>query len=134
MSGTSTPPVPHHQRSAQADRGGLGSDGFLVLLATPHEDFRCELADCVRHSRGGVLAKLHRSLLAPAPVIAVMPRRGVDGTLGVPVWLGPLHDPGDRTRVLDWLSAGGPLVSPLPRQLRRRIIGAGLGACQKPST
>lgn len=100
-------------------------DGFLVLLATPHEDFRCELADCVRHSRGGVLAKLHRTMLAPAPVVAVMPRRGHDGSLGIPVWLGPLHDPADRASVVDWLRRGGPAAGPLPPRLRRRVIGTG---------
>lgn len=99
--------------------------GFLVLLATPHEEFRCELADCVRHSRGGVMARLHRTMLAPAPVVAVMPRRGQDGSLGVPVWLGPLHDPADRACVVDWLRRGGSSVRPLPLQLRQRILGTG---------
>lgn len=99
-------------------------NGFLVLLATPHEDFRLELAECVRQSRGGVLARLHRSMLAPAPVVAVMPRRGSDGVLGPAVWLGPLHDPDDRGCMVDWLLAGGPIGGPLPVQLRCRIIRA----------
>lgn len=100
-------------------------DGFLVLLATPHEDFRRELADCVRRTCGGVLARLHRTVLAPAPVVAVMPRRGPDGALGPPVWFGPLHDPDDRACIMSWLEAGGPIAQPLPGQLRRRVIHAG---------
>lgn len=98
-------------------------DGFLVLLATPHEDLRYELADCVRHSRGGVMARLHRTMLAPAPVVAVMPRHGQDGSQGVPVWLGPLYDPADRACVVEWLRREGPTAGPPPPRLR--LIGTG---------
>lgn len=100
-------------------------DGFLVVLATPHEAFGKELAGCVRRTRGGVLAWLHRTVLAPAPVVAVMPRRDRDGALGCAVWLGPPHDPADRACVVKWLDNGGPITGPLPDRLRRRIIPRG---------
>ncbi|MEP6641135.1 MAG: hypothetical protein ABJB93_04405, partial [Gaiellales bacterium] len=92
--------------------GAAEKNGFLVVLASPHDEFDRELAECVRRTRGGVLARLHRAVLAPAPVVAVMPRRDHDGHLGPAIWLGPLHDPGERSCVVVWLAAGGPAALP----------------------
>lgn len=98
------------------------ADGFLILLATRHDDFRRELAACVRGCEGGVLAVSPAPVLAPAPVVAVMPRRGADGGLGPATWLGPLHHPEDRRSVCQWLQRGGPLSDLLPEQLRRHVL------------
>jgi hypothetical protein len=112
-----------------ADGGSSGdrapaktADGFLVLLMTPHERFRTELARCIRKSHTGVLVRPDRYTLAPAPVVGVSLRRTADGVLGPVVWLGPLHDPTERACLCDWLRDGGLLCAPVPRPLRRRIL------------
>jgi hypothetical protein len=100
-------------------------DGFVVVLVSgQHEYFGRDLAECVRRSIGGVLVVATRRIPAPAPVVAVMPRRGSDGGVGPAVWLGPLSSDNDRRTLLRWLEAGGPLQKPVPSTLGHRVIGA----------
>lgn len=115
-------PSPERRPEEAVSRDTADADGFLVVLASPHEDFRRDLAACVRSRPGAVFVVLHRRMAAPAPVVAVMPRRGRDGHLGPALWLGPLYGADERASLLTWLGCGGPAAAALPAGLRRRML------------
>lgn len=100
-------------------------DGFFVIVATdPDRDPAMfgALTSAVSASPGGVLVVMQHPVAWPGgPVVGVSLRRD-DGAMSAQCWLGPLVGEVEQDPLLAWLQRGGPGRSPLPVEVRHRVL------------
>ncbi|WP_131772028.1 MULTISPECIES: hypothetical protein [Protofrankia] len=99
------------------DAVGRSAGGILVVLRDR------SVLPTAYHRTWGPPAGSRSSAAAAGRFACVYPRRGWNGMVGPPRWLGPLSPPGMLRALATWLEQGGPAGRrPIPPALRPYLL------------